>query len=85
MDSTIAPFSDKLMVFHTTAMIAVGIGNYGTAAGTCQRIDLSVLYTRLSAEIAKYAEDGANLMIKNGWLEEPPQADDRHALVNQPT
>lgn len=84
MDSTVAPFSDKLMIYHTTGMIAVGIGNYGTAAGTCERMDLSALYTRLSAEIALYAEDGANILIKHGWLEEPPQADDRKALVNQP-
>lgn len=84
MDSTVAPFSDKLMMFHTTGMIAVGIGNYGTAAGTCERMDLSALYTRLSTEIALYAEDGANILIAHGWLEEPPQADDRQALVNQP-
>ncbi|MGM7723800.1 DUF3231 family protein [Metabacillus sp. Hm71] len=84
LDSTVAPFSDKLMMFHTTGMIAVGIGNYGTAAGTCHRMDLSATYTRLSAEIALYAEDGANILIKHGWLEEPPQADDRQALVNQP-
>ncbi|MDQ0233469.1 DUF3231 family protein [Metabacillus malikii] len=82
-DSTVAPFSDKLMMFHTTAMIAVGIGNYGTAAGTCHRMDLSATYTRLSAEIALYAEDGANILIKHGWLEEPPQADNRQELSKQ--
>jgi hypothetical protein len=83
MDSTVAPFSDKLMMFHTTTLIAVGIGNYGTAAGTCQRMDLSATYTRLSAEIALYAEDGANLMIKHAWLEEPPKAVDHKALVKK--
>ncbi|MCM3236686.1 DUF3231 family protein [Heyndrickxia sp. FSL K6-6286] len=83
LNSTHAPFSDKLMMFHTTYLIAVGIGNYGTAAGTCQRMDLSATYTRLSAEIALYAEDGANLMIKHGWLEEPPQAVDHQKLINQ--
>ncbi|WP_462413724.1 hypothetical protein [Neobacillus sp. Marseille-QA0830] len=30
-----------------------------------------------------YAEDGANIMIKHGWLEEPPQADDREELMNK--
>jgi hypothetical protein len=83
-DSTTAPFSDKLMMYHTTGMIAVGIGNYGTAAGTCERMDLSALYTRLSAEIALYAEDGAGVLINHGWLEQPPQADDRNALVQVP-
>ncbi|WP_066067077.1 DUF3231 family protein [Neobacillus soli] len=84
MDSTVAPFSDKLMMFHTTYLIAVGIGSYGTAAGTCQRMDLNATYTRLAAEIALFAEDGANILIKNGWLEEPPKSVDRQALVKQP-
>lgn len=83
LDSTVAPFSDKLMMFHTTYLIAVGIGNYGTAAGTCQRMDLSGTYVRLAAEIALYAEDGANLMIKHAWLEEPPQSVDHKRLVKK--
>ena len=32
-------------------------------------------------EIALYAEDGANIMIKHGWMEEPPQADNRDKLI----
>ncbi|MEK5522065.1 hypothetical protein B5V89_19320 [Heyndrickxia sporothermodurans] len=83
-DSTVAPFSDKLMMFHTITLIAAGIANYGTAAGSCARMDLSALYTRLSAEIALYAEDGANLMIKHAFLEEPPKAADHKALANKP-
>ncbi|QVY63659.1 DUF3231 family protein [Cytobacillus gottheilii] len=82
-DSTVSPFSDKLMMFHTTTLIAVGIGNYGTAAGTCQRMDLNATYTRLSAEIALFAEDGANLMIKHAFLEEPPKAIDHNALIKK--
>ncbi|WP_246516434.1 DUF3231 family protein [Salicibibacter cibarius] len=27
--STESPFSDKLMTFHTTALVDIGIGNYG--------------------------------------------------------
>ncbi|WP_243300352.1 DUF3231 family protein [Bacillus litorisediminis] len=73
-NSTISPFSDKLMMFHTTALIAAGIGFYGAAAGTSTRRDLSSHFIRLSAEIMKYAEDGANIMIQNKWLETPPQA-----------
>ena len=83
MDSTTAPFSDKLMMFHTTYLIALGIGNYGAAAGTCQRMDLSATYVRLAAEIALYAEDGANIMIKHAWLEEPPKLVDRQELIKQ--
>jgi hypothetical protein len=80
-DSTEAPFSDKLMMFHTTAMIALGIGYYGNSMAKSPRRDVASHYARLTAEIGLYSEDGANLMIKNGWLEEPPRMVDRNELV----
>ncbi len=83
-DGMAAPFSDKLMMFHTTYLIALGIGNYGAAAGTCQRMDLNATFVRLAAEIALFAEDGANIMIKHAWLEEPPLSTDRKALAKKP-
>jgi hypothetical protein len=76
------PFSDKLMMFMTTALIGLSIGFYGASMATSTRKDLSVNYVRLSAEIAKYAEDGAKIMINNGWLEEPPLSEDRDKLAN---
>ncbi|WP_134701355.1 DUF3231 family protein [Ammoniphilus sp. YIM 78166] len=82
-DSTDAPFSDKLMLFHTTALIAAGIGNYGAALAASPRRDIGALYYRLFMEVAQYAEDCANMMIKNGWLEQPPLAPDYKALANQ--
>lgn len=82
-DSTLAPFSDKLMLFHVNAMIAAGIGNYGAAMASSPRKDIGLKYARLVTEISFYAEDGANLMIKNGWLEEPPQAPDRNKLIQK--
>jgi hypothetical protein len=79
--STVTPFSDKLMIFHITALIAGGIGFYGTASGTSARRDLGVHYARLSVEIAKYAEGGANIMIRNEWLEQPPTAPNRKDIA----
>ncbi len=81
MDSTVSPFSDKLMLFQITAMSAAGIGNYGVALAASPRRDIGLKYARLLTEISLYAEDGANIMIKNGWLEEPPQAPDRDELI----
>jgi hypothetical protein len=69
------------MMVHVTALIASGIGYYGAATGTSSRRDLGAHFTRLSAEIALYAEDGANIMIENGWLEKPPHAMDRRNLA----
>lgn len=79
--STVSPFSDKLMMFHTTALIAIGMGYYGTSMATSMRRDIQTHYSRLISELGKYAEDGANIMIDNAWMENPPQAPDRNKLA----
>lgn len=81
-DSTTNVFSDKLIMFHISAMIVAGIGNFGMAMAASPRRDLGVKYASLIPEISLYAEDGANIMIKHGWMEEPPLADDREDLAN---
>ncbi|MFZ7946937.1 DUF3231 family protein [Neobacillus sp. 19] len=75
--STAFTFSDKLMMFYTTSLIALSIGFYGTSMAMSPRRDISLHYVRLTAEIATFAEDGANIMIKHGWLEQPPMAPER--------
>jgi len=80
-DSTEAPFSDKLMLFHTTSLCAMGVGDYGMAIATSVRRDLASTYLRLSAEIGTYADDCAGLMIKNQWMEKMPGAIERDALI----
>lgn len=82
-DSTVSPFSDKLMMFHITTLIASGIGQYGRAMSTSPRHDIGVKYSRLIAEIAKYSNEGAKIMIDNGWMERPPEAADRKDLANK--
>ncbi len=81
--STTPPFSDKLMMFHITALIAIGIGYYGTSMATTMRRDIHLKYSRLTAEIGKYAEDGANLMIEYNWMEQPPLSPDRDELAKK--
>ncbi len=83
MDSTISVFSDKLMMYHISSLNAPGAGNYGAALASSSRRDVSSHYTRLMTEILQYAEDGANIMINNGWMEQPPQADDRDELARK--
>jgi hypothetical protein len=80
-DSTEAPFSDKLMMFHFSLMIYAGIGNYGVAIAESQRSDLVIDYSRFNAEVLKLSEDGANLMIANKWLEQPPMSANRRDLA----
>ncbi|MFZ3579541.1 DUF3231 family protein [Virgibacillus sp. DJP39] len=82
-DSTDSPFSDKLMMSHITALNAAQVGFYGKSLGTSPRRDLGLHYVRLTTEILEYAEDGANIMIDNSWMEQPPQAVDRNKLAKE--
>lgn len=81
--SIVAPFSDKLMMFHTTSLVAISVTGYGTGIGASLRKDLGGHYTRLVTEILQYANDGVKLMIENKWMEQPPQNVDREALRNR--
>ena len=80
-DSTDAPFSDKLMMKVITTLIGSGMRSYGTAMSMSPRRDLGVKYARLLTEVAQYADDGVEIIIKNGWLEQPPIAADRKGLA----
>lgn len=82
-DSTISPFSDKLMLLHTVIMVSAGVGYLGAALSVSQRRDLALKYTYLMADIGRYAEDGAQLLIEKGWLEQPPLAEDRRKLASK--
>jgi len=82
-NSTIPPFSDRLMLYHKALFGSTTMALYGTAIGSCQRADLSLHYTRFMAELAKYMEEGFSIMIKNKWVEQPPLAEDREALAKQ--
>jgi hypothetical protein len=82
MDSTTAPFSDKLMMYHVNVINAVGVGHYGTALAVSLRADLITTYLRLQAEGLKYGKDGLDIMITNHWMEQPPQHVNHEALSN---
>jgi hypothetical protein len=82
-NSTVPPFSDKLMLNHIVILVSAAVGYFGAALSVSQRRDLAIMYTTLMAEVVLYAEDGAQLLIKYGWLEQPPLADDRENLANK--
>lgn len=81
-NSTVSPFSDKLMLNHIVVLVSAAIGYFGAGVSVSQRRDLAFEYTRLMAEVGLYAEDGAQLLIKHGWLEQPPLAEDRENLAS---
>lgn len=82
-DSTISPFSDKLMLFHKIDMFSMKIRSYGNGAALNGRRDIGAMYGQFLMDIALYVEDGANIMIDYGWMEQPPEAIDRNKLASK--
>lgn len=81
-NSTVSPYSDKLMLYHIVTLVSAAIGYYGAGLSVSQRRDLALEYTSFMTEVALYVEDGAELLIKYGWLEQPPLSADRPSLAN---
>ncbi|MFD2629597.1 DUF3231 family protein [Oceanobacillus kapialis] len=79
--SKTAPFSDKFMMYIVTSLINSSIGQYGVSLSSSPRHDLGLHYTRLIADISKYANESANILIDKGWMEQPPIAADRKELA----
>ncbi|SHG60189.1 DUF3231 family protein [Ornithinibacillus halophilus] len=82
-ESTTETFSNKLMMFLVNMLTSTGFGNYAASAATSLRMDIALNYERLSLEIAKIMKSGADIMIKNGWMEQPPTTPDRNQLANK--
>ncbi|ULT54657.1 DUF3231 family protein [Neobacillus drentensis] len=79
-DSTVPPFSDKLIMYLTGFLFGTAIAYYGAGLGTTMRSDLVLNYEQFILEDLKFAEDWTDLMVKNQWLEQPPKATDRKKL-----
>lgn len=75
--SSIPPFSDKLMVFHKIDMFSMKIRESANGASLNGRKDVAALFAKCQMDVALYVEDGANIMIDHGWMEQPPEAVDR--------
>jgi spore coat protein CotF len=80
-DSTLPAFSDRLMLFHTALVTLVNIKNYTEAMSNSMRNDLRTAFVRLSAEAAEFASEGMDILINNGWFEQPPQVVNRDKLL----
>jgi hypothetical protein len=82
-DSTVSPFSDKLMLGFIDQLAAFGFGLYALSATASLRTDIQVKYASITKKVAIYLKDGAELMIKNRWLEQPPTYPDRQKLAEK--
>jgi len=78
--STIAPFSDKLMMYCTSLFCGFSLGGNSLGTAFSLRNDLPTKMTVIMKDIFEYAHKGAKIMIKNGWMEEPPSMEERSQL-----
>lgn len=82
-DSTFPPFSDKLMLTHKVDMFSMKIRAFGNSIAVNGRRDLGLMYGRALTNVFLFVDDGANLLIDHGWMEQPPKAIDRKHLSSQ--
>ncbi|MCM3490566.1 DUF3231 family protein [Alkalihalophilus marmarensis] len=79
--STISPFSDKLMMYCTSLLCSFSLGSNAFGTAFSLRSDLPLKVASLGKSIFDFASEGAKLMAKYGWMEEPPQMIDRRAIM----
>ncbi|MCL6574188.1 MAG: DUF3231 family protein [Bacillus sp. (in: Bacteria)] len=81
--STVAPFSDKLMMYCTSMFCSFSVAGNAVGSAFSLRNDLVAKMTVFSKDTFEYAHEGAKLMIKNGWMEEPPQMEERKTIIEK--
>lgn len=82
-NSTTQTFSDKLVMFMITQMVASGIGNDALSSAASQRLDLVAKYQKSSMDAGRLAKSGADIMIKYSWLEQPPGIKNKKKLARE--
>ncbi|MCT2345963.1 DUF3231 family protein [Bacillales bacterium AN1005] len=71
--STIPPFSDKMMMYCISLFCSFSLGGNSLGTAFSLRNDLPAKFSIIMKDVFDYAHEGAKLMIKHGWMEEPPQ------------
>ena len=65
------------MLAHKIEMFSMKIRTVGNAISLNGRKDLGGMYAKFLMDIGLYVEDGTNIMIDHGYMEQPPKAADR--------
>lgn len=79
--SQVAPYSDKLMMYHIGLLYQVGQVYHGTGLATAMRADLVIAYEKVILKNIAVTKDWFDIMVKNKWLEQPPLAPNREEIV----
>jgi hypothetical protein len=72
-DSVQSPFSNKLMMFINSLIFSTALGFTSLGTSFSMRSDLPLKLGLISKDTFEYAKEGAKIMIKHKWMEEPPQ------------
>jgi len=82
-DSTLSPFSDKLIFSMINALNSVDISLISHAMSVSMRTDLTAQYTKIIAEVMLYAKDTFDILVQKKWLEQPPLVTNRNKLIHK--
>lgn len=74
-DSTVSPFSDKLIMFHAGFLVNAALTYYGASLGSSFRTDIIVNYSKVFTHAMEAGAFSYNIMVKHGWLEKQPDSD----------
>jgi hypothetical protein len=80
-DSTVSPFSDKLMMFHAALLVNTALSYYGAAMGSSLRADIILNYRNVFNHAMQAGALCYHILVKHKWLEKQPEAIDRQALT----
>jgi hypothetical protein len=73
-DSTVSPFSDKLIMFHAGFLVNAALTYYGASLGSSLRSDIILNYSKVFAHAMEAGAISYNIMVKHGWLEKQPES-----------
>ncbi|WP_102272292.1 DUF3231 family protein [Cytobacillus massiliigabonensis] len=79
-DSTVSPFSDKLIMFHAGFLVNSALTYYGASIGASFRSDILLNYSKVFTHAMEAGAFSFNIMVKHGWFEKQPEAIDRKSL-----
>ncbi|WP_428912113.1 DUF3231 family protein [Niallia sp. Krafla_26] len=74
-DSTVSPFSDKLLMFHAGFLVNAALTYYGGSIGSSFRSDIIVNYSKVFTHAMEAGAFSYNIMVKHEWLEKQPESD----------
>jgi hypothetical protein len=82
-DSTDAPFSDRLMLYHIGFLFQAAQVYHGTGLASAMRTDLVTAFESIILKNLMVTKKWFNIMVENKWLEQPPLAPNRKELAKE--